>query len=60
VAESTAKLVMQLQAPFEQYDSGYRKGEYKLGVKLGKLVPIYKQLSSLTPDGINERSLWLN
>jgi hypothetical protein len=60
ILESTADIAIQFAQPLEQYDSGWRKGEYKLGVKLGKNIPIYKHLSVLNPDGIDAKQKWLN
>jgi len=60
LVESTADIVMQFAKPLEQYETGWRKGDYKIGVKLGKTLPIYKHLSVLTPQGIDEKTKWLN
>lgn len=59
LGESTIKILMQMTDPFEQYDTGYREGQYKLPVKIGKTLPIYKHISAMTPEGLNEKSLWL-
>lgn len=56
IVENTIKLISQtLTDPFEEYESGWRKGENKAAVSLGKLVPIYKQLSTLNADGIKDK-----
>ena len=56
IIEGLLKLTGQLVTdPFETYDVGWRKGEYKIGAKLEKLVPVYKQLKTLNIDGIQDR-----
>jgi hypothetical protein len=60
LGESLYELVAQMATPLEEYETGWRKGENKLSVKLGKTVPIYKHLTTFTPEGLHERSKWLN
>lgn len=52
-------LLTQLADPFEEYESGWRKGQNKLSVRVEKLVPIYKQITTLNADGIKDRGAWL-
>jgi len=52
-------LLGQLMNPFEEYESGWRKGQNRLGVKIEKLTPVYKQLATLNADGIKDRGAWL-
>lgn len=59
ILENTSKLIMQtLTDPFGQYETGWRKGEYKVAVKAEKLIPLYKQLTVLNPDGIKDKGTY--
>jgi hypothetical protein len=61
IIENTLSLMAQVGfAPTEEYETGYRKGQNKAAVKLGKLVPLYKQFETLNPDGIKERTKYFN
>ena len=61
ILENTLSLMWQASiAPTEEYETGYRKGQNKALVKLGKIVPLYKQLETLNPDGIKERTKFFN
>lgn len=52
-------LIGQTLDPFEEYETGWRKGQNKLSVRIEKLVPIYKQITTLNADGIKDRGAWL-
>lgn len=61
ILENTLSLLAQAGfAPTEEYETGYRKGQNKALVKAGKLIPFYKQLETLNPDGIKERTKYFN
>jgi hypothetical protein len=60
LGESLYELTAQMAYPLEEYEAGWRKGENRLKVKLGKTLPFYKHLVSFTPEGLHERSKWLN
>lgn len=59
IAENVIKLVTQvLTDPLEQYDTGWREGEYKTLVRGEKLVPLYKHMKVLNPDGIQDKGIF--
>lgn len=58
IAENVARLIGQTLSPFETYETGWRKGDNKLLVRAEKLIPLYKQIATLNPDGIRERAQW--
>jgi len=59
ILANTANLLTQLFTdPLEQYETGWRKGEYKSWVRAGKLIPLYKHLSVLNPDGIKDKGIY--
>ena len=58
--ENTIKLIEQSIHPTERYESGWRKGDLKLGVRLEKLIPIYKQIMTFNPNGIKDRGIMYN
>jgi len=62
IVENTIKVLQQLTNPFEEYEAGWRKGEYKMLARMEKLVPGYKQLQTLVlnPDAIKDRGAIYN
>lgn len=55
IVENLIKLMGQIATdPFEQYETGWRDGQYKVGVRFEKLIPIYKQVAVLNADGIKD------
>ena len=50
--------VASLPLGLEKYESGWRKGDYKISASLEKLTPIYKQIATLNADGIKDRAAW--
>jgi len=58
LVESTIRVLQQFSDPFEEYQAGWRKGENKLLVKTEKLIPLYKQLTTLNADGIKARGMY--
>lgn len=55
IVENLLKLLGQIATdPLEQYETGWRKGQYKVGVRVEKLTPFYKQLMTLNADGIKD------
>lgn len=58
LAQNLADFLIQLTSPLEQYESGSNKDQYKAFVKAQKLVPLYKQLSTLNVDGIKDRGMY--
>jgi len=58
ILETTWKALNQLREPFEVYDAGLNKDKNKFLVKSGRMVPIYKHLSMMSPEGIEEKSKW--
>jgi hypothetical protein len=60
VLENTIRLGGQLFSdPFEKYEAGWREGDYKMEARIEKLVPIYKQITTLNAEGIKDRGAWL-
>lgn len=47
-------------APMEQYDRGWREGEYKVWTRFEKFVPVYKNIKTLNPEGIEDRGVFYN
>lgn len=59
--ESTFKLLNQLTTdPLEQYTRGWRKGDYKAGRQLEKLLPGYKHIATLNEHGMKEKGVFYN
>ena len=61
IIENTLNLLWQAGfAPGEEYETGWRKGKNKTLVKMGRLIPLYKQIETMNPDGIQERARFYN
>lgn len=60
ILESVSEVVIQATSPFEEYETGWRKGDNKFLTKLGKLVPVYKQLDSFVPQALQEKTRYYN
>lgn len=59
ILENSVRLIGQMGNPLEQYEGGWRKGQYKIAVRVENLVPLYKQIMTLNADGIKDRGTWL-
>ena len=60
VLESTIKLAMQMMNPLEVRETGRHKGESELFLAASKLVPMYKNIAKLTPEGIKDSGAFYN
>ena len=60
VLESTIKLAMQMMNPLEIRETGRQKGESELFLAASKLMPLYKNIQKLTPEGIKESGAFYN
>lgn len=59
ILESSYNLLSQaFSGPFEQIEVGKYKGEYKLVRAATKLTPMYKNLSKLSPEGIEDAGVF--
>ena len=62
VLENLMDVIIQTypQNIMETYQTGWKKGDSKLIWKAGKLIPGYKQIRTLTPEGIEEKMAYFN
>ena len=51
--------IIQGEGP-ERYESGWREGDLKIGARIEKLTPLYKNIKTLNPEGIKERGVFYN
>jgi hypothetical protein len=58
ILENTVKFLYQLTNPLEIRETGSYKGDYELLLKGSKLVPAYKNLSRLNPEGIKDAGVF--
>jgi hypothetical protein len=59
--ENTIKLIEQgMTGPLEEYKTGWRKGELKIGVTASKLIPMYKHFETLNEHGLKDKGAFYN
>jgi len=59
ILEGSYKLLVQAFNPTEVYESGWRKGQSKLGRRVEALTPIYKNLNTIfNKEGIEEKGIF--
>jgi len=56
--ENTIKLLGQFMDPTEIRETGRQRGDYEIFIKASKLVPAYKNLSRLNPEGIKDSGVF--